>query len=90
LRVTVKAFGPEIVALVGRERMVELGAGATLNSLFRALEEEIRVKQGWAQSLVGSSFAVLVNGRSVEAPSSIGLKEGDIVSILSPIGGGQR
>ena len=83
-----KAFGPEIVALVGRERMVELGSGATLDSLFKALEEEIRMKHGWAQSFVGSSFSVMVNSRSVEAPSRIELKEGDIVSILSPIGGG--
>jgi len=88
LKVTVKAFGPEIVALVGRERMVELGSGATLDNLLKVLEEETRMKHRWAQSLVGSSFTVLVNSRSVETPSRVDLKEGDIVSILSPIGGG--
>jgi molybdopterin converting factor small subunit len=88
LKVIVKAFGPEIVALIGREKMVKLGSCATLDSLFKALEDEIRMKHGWAQSLVGSSFSVMVNGRSVEAPSRIELKEGDIVSILSQIGGG--
>jgi len=46
------------------------------------------MKHGWAQSLVGSNFTMLVNSRSVETPSRVELKEGDIVSILSPIGGG--
>ena len=88
MKVIVKAFGPEIVALVGRERIVELGSGATLDNLFKALEEEISMKHGWTQSLVGSSFSVMVNSRSVETPSRIELKDGDVVSILSPIGGG--
>lgn len=88
MKVTVKAFGPEIVALVGRERMVELGSGATLDNLLKALEEETRMKHGWAQSLVGSNFTMRVNSHSVETPSRVELKEGDIVSILSPIGGG--
>lgn len=88
MKITIKAFGPEITSLLERERIVEVEPGSSADDLVRRLEEEIRSEHGRTVSILGSSFTVLINGRNLEILEDRSLEDGDIVTILSPIGGG--
>ena len=88
MKITVNAFGPEITGLMGREKIVDPTPGSTLGDLIRSLEEEVRTKHGWSQGFITSNFVILVNSLHVKTPNDRILKEGETVTILSPIGGG--
>jgi len=88
LKITIKAFGPEITSLLERERIVDVEPGSSADDLVRRLEEEIMTEHGRTVSILGSSFTVLINGRNLEALRDRTLRDGDLVAILSPIGGG--
>jgi len=88
LRITIKAFGPEITSLLAREKTVDIKSGATANDLVRRLEEEIKAEHGRNVGILESSFTILINGRNLEALRDRALRDGDNVTILSPIGGG--
>ena len=88
MRITIKAFGPEITSLLAREKTVDIKSGATANDLVRRLEEEIKAEHGRNVGILESSFTILINGRNLEALRDRALRDGDNVTILSPIGGG--
>ncbi len=88
MRITIKAFGPEITSLLERERIVIVEPGSSADDLVRRLEEEIITEHGRTVSILGSSFTVLINGRNLEILEDRSLEDGDMVTILSPIGGG--
>ena len=88
MRITIKAFGPEITSLLAREKTVDIESGATANDLVRRLEEEIKAEHGRTVGILESSFTILINGRNLEALRDRALRDGDNVTILSPIGGG--
>lgn len=88
MRITVKAFGPEITSLLGREVVFNFESDAMVDDLIRALEKRIMEKGDPAQRMTGSGFTILVNGRCLETLGTSGLSEGDVVTIMSPIGGG--
>ena len=88
MRITIKAFGPEITSLLAREKTVDIKSGATANDLVRRLEEEIKAEHGRTVGILESSFTILINGRNLEALRDRALRDGDNVTILSPIGGG--
>jgi molybdopterin converting factor small subunit len=88
LKIIIKAFGPEITSLLAREKIVDFEPGSTADDLVSMLEEEILVEHGRTVSILGSSFTVLINGRNLKALRDRALRDGDLVAILSPIGGG--
>jgi len=88
LKIIIKAFGPEITSLLAREKIVDFEPDSTADDLVRLLEEEIMTEHGRTVSILGSSFTVLINGRNLKALRDRALRDGDLVAILSPIGGG--
>ena len=88
MKIIIKAFGPEITSLLAREKIVDFEPGSSADDLVRLLEEEIMTEHGRTVSILGSSFTVLINGRNLKALRDRALKDGDLVTILSPIGGG--
>ena len=88
MKIIIKAFGPEITSLLAREKIVDFEPGYSADDLVRMLEEEILVEHGKTVSILGSSFTVLINGRNLKALRDRALRDGDLVAILSPIGGG--
>ena len=88
MKIIIKAFGPEITSLLAREKIVDFEPDSTADDLVRLLEEEIMAEHGRTVSILGSSFTVLINGRNLKALRDRALRDGDLVTILSPIGGG--
>lgn len=88
MKILIKAFGPEITRLLERELVVDLDPGSTVDDLVMRLEEDIKARHGRTQSILGSDFTVLINGQHIDSLLERGLKDGDLVTILSPIGGG--
>jgi molybdopterin converting factor small subunit len=88
LRITIRAFGPEITSLLSRKKTVDIESGATADDLVRRLEEEIEAEHGRIVGILESSFTILINGRNLEILRDRALRDGDNVTILSPIGGG--
>lgn len=88
MKIIIKAFGPEITSLLAREKIVDFEPGSSADDLVRLLEEEIMTEHGRTVSILGSSFTVLINGRNLKALRDRALRDGDLVAILSPIGGG--
>lgn len=87
MRITIKAFGPEITSLLAREKKVDIESGATADDLVRRLEEDIKAEHGRTVGIL-ESFTILINGRNLETLRDRALRDGDNVTILSPIGGG--
>lgn len=88
MRITVKAFGPEITTLVSRRKVIDVESGSTVDDLIHILEEEIRAEHGLDLLMLEAPLSILVNGRSHEVSRQIVLEEDDVVTIISPIGGG--
>lgn len=88
MRITVKAFGPEITTLVSRRKVIDVESGSTVDDLIHILEEEIRAEHGLDLLMLEAPLSILVNGRSHVASCQIVLEEDDVVTIISPIGGG--
>jgi molybdopterin converting factor small subunit len=86
--VKIKSYGPEITRFLSREQYIELSKHSTLRDLFQYLENEIRNEHGWTPELMRSNFSILVNGSRVEFHDNLTLKDGDSISIISPVGGG--
>ena len=74
--------------MLERELVVDLDPGSTVDDLVIRLEEDIKARHGITQNILRSDFTVLVNGRHIDSLHERGLKDGDLVTILSPIGGG--
>jgi sulfur carrier protein ThiS len=88
LRINIKAYGPEIASLISREKIIDIDPGSTVKDLISKLEEEIKPFRGRSIKYPESPFTILVNGRPLESFRDTLLNEGDVVTILSPIGGG--
>jgi molybdopterin converting factor small subunit len=88
MRITVKAFGPEITTLVSRIKVIDVESGSTVDDLIHILEEEIRAEHGLDLLMLEAPLSILVNGRRHEASCQKALEEDDVVTIISPIGGG--
>ena len=87
MEIVVKAFGPEITDLIGRELVVKVTHNTTMNDLIKILDELIRGKHGLGKRNL-RSFSILLNGRNIQTVYDKVLRVGDTVTILSPIGGG--
>ena len=83
MRIIVRAFGP-ISEKLGRQRIVELPIGSTLEDLAEKLRKETTER---VPSLLVSDLKIIVNGALSTNGEQI-LKEGDRVDILSPFAGG--
>lgn len=88
MKIVIKAFGPEVTSLLAREKILDMDPSSTIADLVRRLEEEIEGNHGRTVRMLESSFTILVNGSALRTQRGRSLKEGDVVTILSPIGGG--
>lgn len=88
MRITVKAFGPEIRALIPRGKVMDIKLGSTVNDLINLLKEEIRAKHNFDLLMLEAPLFILVNGQSHETIRQNVLNDNDVVTIISPIGGG--
>ena len=88
MKISIKSFGPEITSLIDRERVVEIEPGSSVDDLILKLEEYIKAEHGRTVKILESTFTILINGCNLEALMERVLKNGDMVTILSPIGGG--
>ena len=88
MRITVKAFGPEITALIPRRKVMDIELGSTIDDLINLLEEEIEAKHGFDLLMLEAPTFILVNGQSHETIRQCVLNDDDVVTIISPIGGG--
>lgn len=84
MNVTVKYYS-YLKTIFGREATkIKVGKGATINSLLTELSHNL---DDYAQKAFGNVIILpLVNNNLVKFDYS--LKEGDIISLLVPIGGG--
>ena len=92
MKIKVRAFG-DLMALLGSETVVELETNAKLKDLVSKLAEKIGgSRKGFLgqYDVVGADLVVLVNGRSIYALKKLetSLRDGDIVALLPPAGGG--
>lgn len=88
MKIRIKAFGPEITSLIAREKIVYVESGETVDDLFRRLEEEIKAEHRMTVKILESDFMILINGRNLETLRDRTLRDGDSLTVLSPIGGG--
>ena len=88
MKISIKSFGPEITSLLNREKLVEVEPGSSVDDLIRKLEEYIKAEHKRTVKILESPFTILINGCNLETLMERVLKKGDIVTILSPIGGG--
>ena len=88
MKVHVKIYGAELPQLLGRALQVEVEIASTLQDLISKLEREIKEKHGWTLKISSPNFYVLINHRRVHKFKNLILKKGDVITILSPIGGG--
>ncbi len=88
MKVSVKVYGAELPQLLGRVFTVEIETGSTLHDLIDKLERQIREKHGWAPRISSPNFNVLLNSKQAFTFKDETLYNGDIITILSPIGGG--
>jgi len=70
----------------------EVAEGSSLEQLFRQVDGSRRFKRKYFKEALsaGQPPVVLLNGSRVEVPEELGeqLKDGDEVSVVSPIAGG--
>ena len=89
MRVKVKVFASLREALGRGELVVELGGGSRLLDLLKELVE--RWPEAFSPALRGGrpveGYSVMVNRRRVE-DLDVELRDGDVVAILPPLGGG--
>jgi len=93
MKVKVRVFG-ELVALLGKETVVELGTDARLKDLVHRLTEKTGSPQkGFLgrYSATGQDLVVLLNGRNIYTLEKFEtqLKDGDSVTILPLAVGGR-
>ncbi len=91
MRLTVRAFG-DLRKMIGHEFEVELDRGARVGDLLRS----VGAKAGSPDKLVSKEgkiaehLSVLVNGLSINVGEGVEeeLRDGDVISLLPPAGGG--
>jgi molybdopterin converting factor small subunit len=88
MKVCVKIYGAELPQLLGRALQVEIESVSTLQDLISKLERKIKEKHGWTIKISSPNFNVLINRKRVHEFKNLILKKGDVITILSPIGGG--
>ncbi len=92
MKITLKIFG-SLIPLLGREQTVTLSDDATVRSLNQILLNDIkRAREAFseARDRGGGDLLILVNGRSIDILDGLDtrLKDGDVVTLLSPFAGG--
>lgn len=88
MKISIKSFGPEVTSLLDMEKVVEIEPGSSIDDLIRKLEEYIEEEHKRTVKILESPFTILINGCNLETLMERVLQKGDIVTILSPIGGG--
>ena len=92
MKVSVKLMVMLGTKMVNESFEEEVREGATLDQLFRQVDGSKRFQKKYFQEVLSATRppVVLVNGSRVEAPEELSevLKDGDEVSVVSPIAGG--
>ena len=92
MRISVKLMVMLGTKMVNESFEEEVAEGASVEQLFRQVDGSRRFKRKYFKEALSAGMppVVLLNGSRVEVPEELGvkLKDGDEVSMVSPIAGG--